>query len=93
MPVKSIDEIQEVKNDIEFVIQEITDITEQQIEKLKVYNNYLGLTLNDILFDLRKTIFIDICEQTYKSHEDLAAVAAQNEEWNMPDVDLIEKIE
>ena len=64
---KNIDELQEIKNNIEFVIQEVTDIAEQQIEKLKVYNTFLGLSLDDILFDLKKAIFLDIQDQQYES--------------------------
>ena len=53
------DEIQDLKYNIEFVIQEMLDIAEQQLEKLKVYNEYLGLTLEDVLFDLKRTMFLN----------------------------------
>ena len=55
---RSVDEIQEVKNNIEFVIQEMTDIAELQIDNLKAFNQYLGLTLDDILFDLKRSIYL-----------------------------------
>ena len=47
-----------MKNNIEFVIQEMTDFAEMQIDKLKAYNSYLGLTLDDILFDLKRSIYM-----------------------------------
>ena len=88
---KSIDELQELKYNIEFVIQEMVDAAEQQIEKLKEYNDYLGISLEDILFDLKRTIFLNQPDQQYESQEELAN--QDNEEWNCSSAELIENIE
>ena len=36
----------------------MTDIAELQIDNLKAFNQYLGLTLDDILFDLKRSIYL-----------------------------------
>ena len=80
-----------MKYNIEFVIQEMVDVAEQQIEKLKEYNDYLGISLDDILFDLKRTIFLNQLDQQYESQEELAAT--DNEEWNCSSAELIENID
>ena len=59
---------------------------------MKAYNNYLGLTLDDILFDLKRTIYLNQLDQQYESQEDLAA-QQHNEEWNQAEEELIKSIE
>ena len=59
---------------------------------MKAYNNYLGLTLDDILFDLKRAIYLNQLDQQYESQEDLAA-QQHNEEWNQAEEELIKSIE
>ena len=69
----------------------MVDVAETQIEKLKEYNDYLGMTLDGILFDLKRTIFLNQLDQQYESQEELAA--QDNEEWNCTSAELIENID
>ena len=61
-PAPVVDEIQEIKNDIQFIITDITCMAEKQLEELQPYTFYLGITFEDLLFDLKRLIFINQIE-------------------------------
>ena len=61
-PSSNLDEIQEIRNNIEFIIQEITCLAETQLDKLKPYTHYLALTFKDLLFDLKREIYVNQLE-------------------------------
>ena len=50
----------------------MTEIAEKQVEELKAYTQYLGVTFEDILFDLKRHIYLNQLEVQY-SESDVGA--------------------
>ena len=61
-----------LRENIEFVIAEMQDIAEKQITILKTYTEYLGLTFDDILFDLKRFIYLNNLDAMYESNDEFS---------------------